>query len=210
MVFRRSHVGSLARVVFYFLSCLRVDSLPSAVQYPVRALKAEPPRTWQAHYHRRDKRADLERYPAMGGRSPRSPGITSRRANRCRHPRRVRHWSPARRLLYKILFRSLAHTRAMLEAWRANYNTIKAPFAARLDEPSHLCRSTAKGQHRPSDSNRCWIRTGGNVTANRPASGTPNWTLLQVMERRHIGWFSIWTEPAELPNFEWAISSGRL
>jgi hypothetical protein len=59
-----------------------------------------------------------------------------------------------------------------------------APLAARLDEPRHLCRSTAvrcaalrrrlrsadrrhprpTGHNRTPDSNRNWIRIGGNVT----------------------------------------------
>ena len=45
-------------------------------------------------------------------------------------------------LLNETLFRSLAHTRAVLAAWRADYNTDR-PLAARLDEPSRLRRSTA-------------------------------------------------------------------
>jgi putative transposase len=46
-------------------------------------------------------------------------------------------------LLNETLFRSLAHTRAALEAWRADYNSERAPLKARLDEPSHVRRRTA-------------------------------------------------------------------
>ena len=46
-------------------------------------------------------------------------------------------------LLNETLFRSLSHTRAVLEAWRAKTTTTNGPFAARLDKFSHLRRSTA-------------------------------------------------------------------
>jgi putative transposase len=87
-------------------------------------------------------------------------------------------------LLNETLFRSLAHVRTVLEAWRADYNHERPPLAPGLDEPRHLRRSTAvrcaaldrrlrsadrrhhrpTGHHRPSDSNRRWIKVGGNVT----------------------------------------------
>jgi len=49
---------------------------------------------------------------------------------------------PLDELLNETLFRSLAHTRAVLEAWRADYNYDLAALAAWLDEPRHLRRST--------------------------------------------------------------------
>jgi len=89
-------------------------------------------------------------------------------------------------LLNETLFRSLAHTRAVLEAWRADYNH------ERPDEPSHLRRGTAvhcaalhrwlrsadRHHHRPTerhrrpDSNRCWIKVGGNVRRDGVCSRT--------------------------------------
>jgi Integrase core domain len=80
-----------------------------------------------------------------------------------------------------------SHIRAVLEAWRADYNNERPHSRLGcLDESSHLRRSTAvrraalhrrlrsadrrhnrpTGHHRRPDSNRRWIKTGGNVTAN--------------------------------------------
>jgi putative transposase len=41
-------------------------------------------------------------------------------------------------LLNETLFRSLPHTRLVLEAWRADYNTKPAALPGRLDEPDIL------------------------------------------------------------------------
>ena len=46
-------------------------------------------------------------------------------------------------LLNETLFRSLPHARALLEAWRIDYNTNRPSLAARLDEPNHLRGATA-------------------------------------------------------------------
>jgi putative transposase len=87
-------------------------------------------------------------------------------------------------LLNETLFRSLPHVRAMLEAWRCDYNHHRPPFTARLDEPRDLRRAPAvrcaalhprlrsadrhpnrpEGYHQPPDSNHNWIKLWGNVT----------------------------------------------
>ena len=85
-------------------------------------------------------------------------------------------------LLNETLFRSLAHTRAV-RSLACGLQPRAAPLAAQLDEPSHLrCRTAVRcaalhrrlrsadrrhhrptGHCRPSDSNRRWIKVGGNV-----------------------------------------------
>jgi putative transposase len=81
-------------------------------------------------------------------------------------------------LLNETLFRSLAHTRAVLDAWRADYNTdrphsrlgwmspagyaaARRPAALRSTDGS--ASQTAANTARPPDSNRRWIKVGGDV-----------------------------------------------
>ena len=86
-------------------------------------------------------------------------------------------------LLNETLFRSLSHTRAVLEAWRADYNNERphsrlgwmspAIYAAARRSASaalhRRLRSADRRHHRPTghhrrpNSNRRWIKTGGNA-----------------------------------------------
>ena len=86
-------------------------------------------------------------------------------------------------LLNETLFRSLAHTRAALEAWRADYNSERPHSRLGWMSPA-ICRRAAvrcaalhrrlrsadrrhhrpSGDYQPSDSNDRWIKVGGNVT----------------------------------------------
>jgi hypothetical protein len=70
------------------------------------------------------------------------------------------------KLLNETLFRSLSHTRAVLNAWRAGYNNerfIRGPV-------SHLCRSTAVRRaalHLPGRLQSFWRMTSCNIALSR-------------------------------------------
>jgi putative transposase len=77
-------------------------------------------------------------------------------------------------LLNETLFRSLAHTRAVLEAWRADYNQTRPH--SRLGWMSPAIYAAARrptGHHRRPDSNCCWIKVGGNVNQDAPGLVLP-------------------------------------
>ena len=89
-------------------------------------------------------------------------------------------------LLNETLFRSLAHTRDVLEAWRADYNNTRphsrlgwmSPAIYAAARRSAALRSTdgsaprtaaitaQQGIEDGQNSTRCWIRIGGNVTGD--------------------------------------------
>jgi len=86
-------------------------------------------------------------------------------------------------LLNETLFRSLAHTPAVLESWRADYNderphsrlgwlspaiyaTARLSAALRSTDgsaPRTAAITAPTGHHGRPDSNRRWIKLGGNV-----------------------------------------------
>ncbi len=98
-------------------------------------------------------------------------------------------------LLNETLFRSLAHARTALEAWRADYNTNRphsrlgrmSPAIYAADRRSAALRytdgsaprtaaiTTQEGNVERQNSNRRWIKTGGNVTNRRLRSTSHGW-----------------------------------
>jgi transposase InsO family protein len=79
-------------------------------------------------------------------------------------------------LLNETLFRSLTHTRAVLEAWRTDYNDERshsrlgwivplrsAPPTAPIRGPPPLPSNITDGPH----SNRCWIKVGATSARTR-------------------------------------------
>ena len=69
-------------------------------------------------------------------------------------------------LLNETLFRSRSHARAVLEAWRADYNNER--LHSRLGWISPAIYAAARhhpiGHRRGRDSKSDWIRKGGNVS----------------------------------------------
>ena len=94
-------------------------------------------------------------------------------------------------LLNETLFRSLAHTRAVLDAWRADYNTDRPHSRLGWMSPTGYAAARRSAALRSSDgsasqtaaitaqegitdrqnSDRRWIKVGGNVTSTREPSG---------------------------------------
>ena len=72
---------------------------------------------------RQRHRADLERHPAMGGRSQGRVALHRAGQTGAECVCRVLHRRLRDELLNETLFRSLAHARVVLEAWQTDYNT---------------------------------------------------------------------------------------
>jgi putative transposase len=93
-------------------------------------------------------------------------------------------------LLNETLFRSLPHTRAVLEAWRADYNTNRPHSRLGWMSPAiyaadrRWLRFADRRHHRPTgqsrspDSNRHWIKLRGNV---RDAMLIPDWIAIFLL-----------------------------
>src|ERR1700730_4526899 len=64
-------------------------------------------------------------------------------------------------LLNETLFRSLPHARAVLEAWRADYNTERPHTRLGWMTPATYHRPP--GHHRPLDSNSDWNGAASSV-----------------------------------------------
>jgi putative transposase len=71
-------------------------------------------------------------------------------------------------LLNETLLRSLPHARAVLEEWRADYNTERPHSRLGWMSPStYAAARRPPGHHRPPDSNSEWIKKGGSVIVSR-------------------------------------------